>query len=189
MSNFTVIYDACVLYPAPIRDLLIRLARTRRFRARWTADINNEWIETLLSDRPDLKREQLERTAELMTKAVPGSMVTGHESLIEGLELPDPNDRHVLAAAIRCGAAAVITTNLKDFPKGHLEPYETLAIHPDDFVMDLADLEPQLLEIVAKQQRESLKNPPVGAQEFVDNLEQVGLPQVAAFLGNRIDLI
>ena len=189
MSNFTVIYDACVLYPAPIRDLLIRLARTRRFRARWTADIQNEWIEALLSNRPDLKREQLDRTVELMLKAVPGSMVIGYESLIDGLKLPDPDDRHVLAAAIRCGAAAIITTNLKDFPKERLDKFETLAIHPDDFIMDLADLEPELLEIIVKEQRATLKNPPVTAKEFVENLAHVGLPQVAAFLGDRIDLI
>jgi len=83
----------------------------------------------------------------------------------------------------------VITTNLKDFPKEQLDKYETLAIHPDDFIMDLADLEPQLLEIIAKQQRANLTNPPIGAQEFADNLEHIGLPQVAAFLGGRIDLI
>jgi len=128
LSNFTVIYDACVLYPAPLRDLLIRLARTRRFRARWTADIHNEWIEAVLKNRSDLKREQLERTVDLMEKAVPGSQVTGYESLIDGLELPDADDRHVLAAAIRCGAAAIITTNLKEFPKEQLDKYETLAI-------------------------------------------------------------
>lgn len=189
MSNFTVIYDACVLYPAPMRDLLIRLARTRRFRARWTNDIHEEWIAALLRERTDIEREQLERTAALMNKAVPGALVTGHETLIRGLELPDPNDRHVLAAAIRCGAAAIITTNLKDFPKEQLDKFETLAIHPDDFIMDLADLESELLEIAVKEQRASLANPPVGAEEFVENLERIGLPQVAAFLSKRVDLI
>ena len=189
MSNFTVIYDACVLYPAPLRDLMIRLARTRRFRARWTEDIHKEWIDALLKERPDLEQEQLERTAALMNKAVPGSLVTGHESLIEGLKLPDPDDRHVLAAAIRCGAAAIITTNLKDFPKDQLDTFETLAIHPDDFIMDLADLESELLEIVAKEQRANLANPPVEAEEFIENLERIGLPQVAAFLSKRIGLI
>ena len=189
MSNFTVIYDACVLYPAPLRDLLIRLARTRRFRARWTNDIHDEWIAALLKERPDIEREQLQYTADLMNKAVPGALVTGHEALIEGLELPDSNDRHVLAAAIRCGAAAIITTNLKDFPKEQLDKFETLAIHPDDFIMDLADLESELLEITAKEQRANLANPPVEAEEFVENLERIGLPQVAAFLSKRIDLI
>ena len=189
MSNFTVIYDACVLYPAPMRDLLIRLARTRRFRARWTNDIHEEWIAALLRVRTDIEREQLERTAALMNKAVPGALVTGHETLIGDLELPDPNDRHVLAAAIRCGAAAIVTTNLKDFPKEQLDKFETPAIHPDDFIMDLADLESELLEILVKEQRASLANPPVGAEEFVEKLERIGLPQVAAFLSKRIDLI
>lgn len=139
-------------------------------------DIHKEWIDALLTERPDLKREQLERTAELMNKAVPGSLVTGHESLIAGLELPDPDDRHVLAAAIRCGAVAIITTNLKDFPKEQLDTFETLAIHPDDFIMDLADLEPELLEIAAKEQRANLTNPLVDAKEFTKNLGRIGLP-------------
>lgn len=124
-----------------------------------------------------------------MNTAVPGALVTGYEPLIDGLSLPDPDDRHVLAAAIRCGAAAIITTNLKDFPKASLDAFETTSIHPDDFIMDLADLEPQLLEISAKLQRANLTRPEVEAIEFVATLERIGLPQVAAFLNNRIDLI
>jgi hypothetical protein len=173
-----------------MRDLLIRLARTRRFRARWTDEIQAEWVEAVLRDRKDLAREQLQRTVDLMNKAVPGaSSVAGYEKLVEGLSLPDPSDRHVLAAAIRCGAAAIVTTNLKDFPKTSLAEFENVSIHPDDFIMDLADLEPQLLEITAKQQREGLLSPPLSADEFVETIERVGLPQTAAFLRDRTDLI
>jgi len=143
----------------------------------------------LLRARKDLERGQLEKIVDLMNMAVPGSMVSDYEPLIDSLALPDPDDRHVLAAAIRCGAAAIITANLKDFPKEVLAPYEILAIHPDDFIMDLTDLEPQLLEIVAKEQRAVLSNPPVSAADFIDTLERHGLPQVAAFLRERVDLI
>lgn len=124
-----------------------------------------------------------------MNTAVPGATVSGYGPLIDSLELPDPGDRHVFAAAIRCGAGAIITANLKDFPKASLAPYEILAIHPDDFIMDLADLEPQLLEIVAKEQRAALSDPPLSATEFIDNLKRHGLPQVATFLRERADLI
>ena len=169
--------------------MLVRLALTRRFRARWTQEIHQEWIDALLRDRTDLSREQLEQTANMMNLAVPGSLVTGYEPLIEGLVLPDKDDRHVLAAAIRCGAAAIITTNTKDFPQSALQPFEKFARHPDDFIMDLADLEPQILEIIAKEQRSDLKSPPVSAAQFVSTLEKQGLAQVAAFLAERIDLI
>lgn len=124
-----------------------------------------------------------------MQKAVPGALVGGYEKLVDGLTLPDPDDRHVLAAAIRCGAAAIITSNLQDFPEGYLAEFEVEPIHPDDFVMDLASLEPQLVELTAKQQRESLNSPPLSAAEFVKVIEQTGLPQTAAFLKERADLI
>jgi hypothetical protein len=88
-----------VLYPAPLRDFLIRLGLSGRFRARWSAQIHDEWKRNLLLNRDDLTAEQLNRTSALMDRAIPDALVTGHEELIAGLTLPDVDDRHVLAAA------------------------------------------------------------------------------------------
>ncbi|MBK1633524.1 PIN domain-containing protein [Thiohalocapsa halophila] len=189
MANFTVIYDACVFYPAPLRDLLVRLAQTRRFRARWTAAIHAEWISSLYAKRPDIPPGKLEAVAEQINDAVPDCLVTGYEHIVDGLDLPDPDDRHVLAAAIRAGAAAIITLNLKDFPDTVLDEYEIFAIHPDDFILDLADLEPQVLARVAKAQRQALQRPPLDPEAFVDVLRRQELPGVADFLEARLDLI
>jgi predicted nucleic acid-binding protein len=115
-SQFTAVFDACVLYPAPLRDLLMWLALSGRFRGRWSEQIHDEWKRNLLKNRPDLGLEQLNRTSMLMDLAVPDALVTGHETLIESLALPDPDDRHVLAAAVRCGASVIVTFNEKDFP-------------------------------------------------------------------------
>lgn len=104
MALLTVLYDASVLYPAPLRDLLMRLALTDVFRARWTADIHEEWMRNVLQSRPDLTREQLERTRALMDANVRDGVVKGYQSMIPRLQLPDPDDRHVLAAAIRAKA-------------------------------------------------------------------------------------
>jgi len=104
MANFIVLYDACVLYPAPLRDLLMSVAMTNQFRARWTSEIHDEWTRNLLKNREDLSEEQLKRTVELMNLAVPDCLVENYEGYINSLELPDPNDRHVLAAAIKCQA-------------------------------------------------------------------------------------
>lgn len=134
MAGLTVLYDACVLYPAPLRDLLIRSARTGLFHAKWTQDIHKEWVSNLLAKRPDLKREQLDRTCQLMNDHVPDSLVSGYEALIPALELPDPKDRHVLAAAIRSGTDVIVTFNLKDFPPERLYPYRIEAQHPDEFL-------------------------------------------------------
>jgi hypothetical protein len=87
-----IVFDACVLYPAPLRDLLMWLATAGLFRARWSEEIHAEWMRNVLADRPDLQRAQLERTRALMDAHVEGSLVTGYAPLIETLELPDPQD-------------------------------------------------------------------------------------------------
>jgi len=123
VTQFTVVYDACVLYPAALRDFLMHLAITNLFRARWTEMIHEEWIRNVLRDRPDLTAHQLARTRQLMDENVLDCLVTGYESLVPSLSLPDLNDRHVLAAAIRCNANSIITFNTKDFPKESIEPF------------------------------------------------------------------
>lgn len=101
MAAFTALYDANVLYPAELRNLLMHLALIGLFRAKWSAEIHEEWMSNLLINRPDLKRVQLERTRMLMDKHAVDALVTGYEDLIPGLQLPDPDDRHVLAAVDR----------------------------------------------------------------------------------------
>ncbi|MCD6008715.1 PIN domain-containing protein [Halomonas sp. IOP_31] len=116
-SHYTVVYDACVLYPAPLRSLLIHLALTDLYRARWSRMIHHEWMRNLLDQRSDLTWEKLERVRQLMDQHARGAVVEGFEPLIDSLELPDPDDRHVLACALHCGAEAIVTFNLKDFPE------------------------------------------------------------------------
>jgi len=101
MYTFTAIFDACVLYPAPLRDLLMYLTGSDLFQARWTDEIHDEWMRSILKNNPEVSHENLDRTRRLMDAYVDDCLVTGYESLIETLKLPDPNDRHVLAAAIR----------------------------------------------------------------------------------------
>jgi len=168
---------------------MIRLAQTKRFRARWTDEIHREWIEALLRNSPHLERAQLNGTRELIDRAVPDCLVTGYQGLTKQLSLPDPKDRHVLAAAIRAGAQAIVTVNLKDFPSTALDRYEIFARHPDDFVLDLADLEPAVVTTVVKQQRAALKNPPCSPEELIATLRRQGLTGVAAFLESEIELI
>jgi predicted nucleic acid-binding protein len=111
--TFTVVYDANVLYPNTLRDLLIRIAQSGTVQAKWTNAILDEMLAALRRSRPDIPAEKLERLRDLMNKAVRDCLVTGHEPLIEGLKLPDPEDRHVLAAAIKAGAQVIVTRNLK----------------------------------------------------------------------------
>jgi hypothetical protein len=101
LGNFAAFLDASVLYPAPLRDLLLELAVSDLYRAKWSDAVHEEWITAVLENRPDLTRAQLERTRDLMNAHARDALVTDFEQLIDILELPDPDDRHVLAAAIR----------------------------------------------------------------------------------------
>ena len=188
MAKFSVIYDACVLYPAPLRDLLMQLALTDLFKARWTDQIHEEWIEALLR-RNKYDRKILERTRDLMDASVRDAKVSGYEELCEALVLPDPDDRHVLAAAIKCGANAIVTFNLKDFPSAVLAKYGIEAIHPDEFVYYQIDLAPAVACAAIKRQRESLKNPPKAKEEFLAILQKQQLPLTVSALKTYIELI
>ena len=159
------------------------------FRARWTDEIHREWIENLLEHEPHRERAKLERTRELMNAAVLGCLVTGYEALIPALRLPDADDRHVLAAAIRGRADIIVTYNLKDFPHEVLSGYGIEAQHPDEFVSNLISLEAELVYTTVREQRARLKNPPKSAEDFLAALEKQSLVQTVAELRKAADLI
>jgi predicted nucleic acid-binding protein len=187
--TFTAIFDSCVLYPAPLRDLLMRLAVADLFRARWTDQIHDEWMRSVLADRPDLTRGQLERTRQLMNAHVRDSLVTGYEALVGGLTLPDPDDRHVLAAAIQTRAAVIVTFNLKDFPEAILRPLGIEAQHPDEFLVHLLDLSPASVCAAVKRQRLALKRPPKSVDQLLAVLEQQQLPESVSRLKEFAELL
>jgi predicted nucleic acid-binding protein len=179
---FVVIYDACVLYPAQLRDLLVRIANTGIVRACWSEEILDECFRNIKENRADLSDAALSRTRALMREAVPDCLVTGHEHLVQGLDLPDPDDRHVLAAAIRANAQALVTFNLKDFPDHVLARYDIETKHPDEFVLDSIDIAPGAVVKCITDQAATLRNPPMLVPELLDSLRRTGLVQSVARL-------
>jgi predicted nucleic acid-binding protein len=119
---FIVVYDANVLYPGSLRDLLIRVAQAGLVQAKWTHRILDETFRNLKSNRPDLDPAKLDRTRELMNRAIRDVLVIDYEPLIEIIDLPDVDDRHVLAAAIKAHAQLNVTDNTKDFPSRLWKP-------------------------------------------------------------------
>jgi hypothetical protein len=111
--GFVAMHDACVLYPCTLRDLLIRIAQAGLVQAKWTEVILGEVFSNLQENRPDLDVDRLKRTRELITGAVRDVLVVGYEPLIEAITLPDPDDRHVPAAAVRARAQLIVTANLR----------------------------------------------------------------------------
>lgn len=182
MAEPTVVLDSCVLYPASLRDFLMHLALLDLFRAKWTEAIHDEWMRNILKNRPDLALGQLERTKTLMNLHVRDCLTEGHESLIETLDLPDKDDRHVLSAAIHAKADIILTFNLKDFPSKALTEYGIEAKHPDEFIISLLDADAEKVCLAVERQRLSLKNPPRTRDEFLQTLHRQNLLKTCEIL-------
>lgn len=179
---FVVIYDANVLYPSTLRDLLIRVAQAGLVQAKWTDQILDETFRNLKANRPDLDSQKLDRTRKLMNEAVRDCLVTGYEPLIDALELPDPDDRHVLAAAIKSRAQVIVTDNLKDFPPEALEAWDMEAKSPDDFILDQIDLSSEAVYGAIQRIADSRDSPPATFSDVVAELERSGLVESVAAL-------
>ena len=186
MGQRRTVLDACVLFPAPLRDFLMHLALLDIFEARWTEEIHAEWIRNVLKIRSDLTIEQLTRTKDLMNSHVRDCLVSGYEKIIKTLTLPDENDRHVLAAAIHCKADVILTFNLRDFPESVLSSFGIKAISPDVFLGELFETETDNICMAFERQLKSLKNPPKTREELLQTLEINGLRETATKLAQQL---
>jgi hypothetical protein len=175
--------DASVLYPALLRNVLMHFAVSDLFQAHWSARVHEEWMRSLLRDRPDISREQLERTRDLMDAHVLNAMVEGYEHRIEAITLPDADDRHVVAAALHCEAQFIVTANLRDFPDSMLAPLGLAAEHPDAFLLRLLSDNKELALSAFHELCENRKNPPQSPREVLEIMKRQGLPATAEALG------
>jgi hypothetical protein len=189
MAAAVAILDANVLYSASLRHLLIWLAVTEAFDAKWTGAIQDEWTRSLLRDQPGLDASRIARTRQLMDAHIPDALVAGYEPLIASLTLPDPNDRHVLAAAIHCGATFIVTKNLKDFPDSTMAAHGIVVLHPDAFVLLLLDTNPDTVVEGARSHRAELVNPPRSPAEYIAALEAQDMTATAAALRSIVHLL
>ena len=185
-GRFTVILDACVLYPAPLRDILLSCAQQGLYKPKWTEAIQDEWQRNLLKNRPDLRKHQLVSTSKAMSAAFPEALVVHYEKLIAALSLPDPDDTHVLAAAIRTNADLIVTFNLKDFPHDIVAEFDIEVQHPDVFLTNLFELNPEKSVIAFQEQVKRLRNPPKPAPEVLEILARQGLHSFVAKLKNAL---
>ncbi len=176
------VLDACVIYPPSLRDVLMWLAVVKVYEPCWTEAIHDEWMRSVLADRPEVNAEQLERTRRLMDQTSPKCLVQNYERHIPALALPDENDRHVLAAAIEANASVIVTCNLKDFPRRVLSDFGVHALSPDAFMEALfIQNRPRFLRGI-RRHRASLKNPHKTADEYLSTLRTQGLIQIADHL-------
>ena len=182
MSHFTAVLDANVLHSQPLTSLLLELAVARLYRPAWSQDIHAEWRRSVLRARPDVDPAALDRRRAAMDSALPDACVSGSAPFIEALTLPDPDDRHVLAVAVRAKAQVIVTVNERDFPPDTLAGVDVVAQHPDVFLRHLVDLQPALVRARIEQMLERWRQPPTTPEAFVDALERAGLPDTASAL-------
>lgn len=170
-------YDACVLYPSPLRDLLIRLAIEEMVIARWSEVILDEVFRNLRTNRPELDPVRLGITRRRMNEVILDACVSPNEatrSRVVGL--PDPDDVHVVATALDAGAGVIVTFNLRDFPRDVLDPLGLVAMHPDAFATELLGADRAKVTGVVQAQAADLRNPPRTIDDVLDALARCGLP-------------
>jgi predicted nucleic acid-binding protein len=177
-----VLLDACVLHPPTIRDTLLRCAVGGLIRVRWSSSILDEWQRSIERARPDLEVPRLLRTRDRMNLAVEDALVTGYEALIENISLPDPNDRHVLAAAVIGEAEAIVTFNLGDFPEEELGRHQIVAMHPDDLLCAILVFDSMTVIGILRDQAQSLNNPPFTLDDLLDRLARDGMERSVAHI-------
>ncbi len=182
MPSIVAVLDACVLFPATMRDVLMQLAAHGLFEAKWSAQIHAEWMKAIREARPDIPVADVEAIRAAMDDSVPQAMVFEYEDLVSGLSLPDPGDRHVLAAAMRAGASVIVTLNLRHFPEAVLAPLGVRAQHPDLFLKSVLAAAPDLVVDALAEMRQRWKRPPFASERFLDVLRDRGLPETAAAL-------
>jgi PIN domain-containing protein len=186
-STIVAFLDASVLYPALLRNLLMHFAVNDLYQPRWSARVHEEWMTALLRNRPDITRAQIERTRRLMEAELDDALVAGYEHHIRSLTLPDADDRHVLAAAIHCGAQVLVTANLRDFPAPVLTPFGLVAEHPDVFLLRLFNDDPEPALAAFQELCANRKNPPQTPREITEILRRQGLTATAAALDALFD--
>jgi predicted nucleic acid-binding protein len=178
---FIVVYDANVLFPNTLRDLCIRIASVGLVQAKWTEQILDETMRSITARYPDTTPEKVNRLRRLISESVPDCLVTGHEPLIDGLKLRDPDDRHVLAAAIKAGAQVIVTAD-RDFTAEALAPWNIDAKSPDEFVLDQISIDLKLVYACAQDIAKSRKRPPETIDDVLSQRERAGLVDSVAAL-------
>lgn len=179
MARFSALLDACVLVPIALADTLLRLAEADLYRPLWSETILDEMVMALEEIHPDLGDGRARHRAEVMQKQFEDACVTGWQGLLSGLELPDPDDRHVLAAALRGRADVIVTANLSDFPESVLRTFNLGLQSPDDFLLNQLDLDPDRTIQALREQAVAARRPSRTVSESLTLLGRCGVSRFA----------
>jgi len=189
IGRYPALLDANVLHPAFVRGALLWFAVERLFQPHWSADILEEWKGSLKKRFPNTPDEKLDAQQALMTEHFPDAEIIGYQPFIEGIKLPDPGDRHVLAAAVVGRCAGIITSNVRHFPANLVDPLGIEIIHPDEFIVNIIDLHPSRAVAACKGHRAAMTQTSPSPIEFLEKFERAGLIQAHQRLSPHMDLL
>lgn len=178
--RFTCVLDTNVIFPFNIRDLIFWFAYSDLFTIKWSKHIFEEWIDVMR--RKGETEEEIKKRINSANEAFPDAKVENYESLIDSLQMRDPKDRHVLAAAIKTNANIIVTNNLKDFPEELLSIYGLSARSADDFLTDTIDLNPEIALEAFKKLVQNRRKPNLDEYQVLDRFRKNGLKQTADYL-------
>ncbi|MEP7351403.1 MAG: PIN domain-containing protein [Sphingorhabdus sp.] len=181
--------DANVLHPAFLRGAMLWFASERLFRPVWSADILVEWRRSLKRRHSDISEEKLDQLQAMMCDQFPDAIVEGYQLIASVLDLPDPDDRHVLAAAIVGKCQGIITANLKHFPADKVAPYQMEVIHPDDFIVNIIDIDRTKALTACRHHRAAMTVSKPSQEEYLERFKIAGLVQAHARLSEKKELL
>jgi len=186
---FTALLDANVLYPAGIRDILIQPAVYDLYRPKWSSDIFREWMRTDQRKNKNHDPQKVRSTQTQLESFFFDAQITGYERLISGPDLPDPDDRHVLAAARQCECDLIVTWNVSDFPADIVDPFGIDVYDPDEFLITLFEAHPQEILESVRAIRKKLKNPAYSVDEYLEMRLNDGLITTVSILRQHAYLL
>ncbi len=186
MARYAVLLDACVLVPVALADTLLRTAERELYRPLWSGRILAEAADAVVEIHPDISPEQIKKRFADMEDAFEDARVDGWEDLEDTVTLPDPDDRHVVAAALRGRADAIVTANIRHYPVDILGPLNIEVIHPDDFLLDQLDLAPRIVLEVLREQAAHTRRPPLTPVDLITRLAKSGVQGFADEAGRLV---
>ncbi|MGZ6212798.1 MAG: PIN domain-containing protein [Candidatus Binataceae bacterium] len=191
-NRFTAIIDACTLVDTLKRNLLLTLAEAGFFRLRWSGPILDETeaaIDGILrkKGRADAA-DRAKRARASMEAAFEDAMVTDFDIFLPAAAgLPDPDDAHVVAAAIKTQAAMIVTENLKDFPAAILDTLDIEAKSADEFIADTIALDEGRAVAAIRRMRERFEKPEMTAEALLLSMEATGLVEAVNLLRPHVE--
>ena len=189
LGRYSAFLDANVLHPAFLRATLLWFADDRLLRPVWSADVLGEWRRSVKARHADMDDAKLDALQANFVTHFPDAEVTGYQPFIEGLTLPDKDDRHVLAAAIVGRCNGIITANLKHFPSEVVGTFGIEVVHPDDFIVNVIDLDENRALAALRRHRAAMTKTSLSPDDYLACFERCGLIQAHQRLQGRKDLL